>query len=94
MNKLQRMLAWFLIPRGFYCKGCPFWFKDGSRREQENGYCSYLGKGDWDINDEYPQLVEVKKRKADGSYKTEFVNKSELLPMSLLWDGCKECEKR
>jgi len=42
----------FRIPRGVYCyrgdKLCPFWSKDYNQPEQENGYCSYLGRGDWE----------------------------------------------
>jgi hypothetical protein len=98
MNKFQRFLARFLIPEGYYCHQfnnskivCPFWFKDKTRSEQESGYCSFLGKGDWDINDETPQLVEVERRQKDGTYKKMMVDKSEILPHSLLWNKCKEC---
>jgi len=94
MKKLQRLLAWFLIPKGYYCENCPFWFIDGGKPHQANGYCSYLGKGDWDINAEYPLQLEVSKRQSDGTYKKEFVDKSELLPLSLLWDKVRECSKR
>ena len=45
MNKIA---AWFLIPRGDYCSGCPFHFIDHGKEEQDNGYCSYLGQGDWE----------------------------------------------
>lgn len=45
------------IPKGSYCYDyrdgkefrCPHWSKDTSKPEQENGYCSYLGMGDWDL---------------------------------------------
>lgn len=94
MSKIQRLIAWFLIPKGYYCEGCPFWFLDSGRPKRENGYCSYLGKGDWDINAEYPDKLEVQKRQPDGTYKSELVDKSELMPMSLLWDKVKGCNKR
>ncbi len=94
MNKIQRLIAWFLIPKGYYCKGCPFWFRDKTRLKQESGYCSYLNKGDWDINAKVSDKVEVQKRQLDGTYKSELVDKSELMPISLLWDQVKECNKR
>ena len=51
------------IPYGMYCyeildvdiengkiniKLCPYWDRDEERPEQENGYCHYLGYGDWE----------------------------------------------
>ena len=31
------------------CLGmCPYWSRRDDRPEQENGYCSYLGWGDWE----------------------------------------------
>lgn len=39
------------IPPGGYCygkKNCPFWDKAENLREQNNGYCWWLMKGDWD----------------------------------------------
>lgn len=42
------------IPKGFYCYGingtCPYWHLNPLRGEQNNGYCSYLKRGDWDEN--------------------------------------------
>ena len=56
MNWLQRRLAWFLIPRGMYCHDgsnhnnvCPFWSVRMYYPYRENGYCSYLEKGDWEL---------------------------------------------
>lgn len=45
-----------VIPRGIYCYGyadgkynvCPFWSKSAHMGYQENGYCSFLSRGDWD----------------------------------------------
>jgi hypothetical protein len=98
MNKFQRFIAWFLIPKGFYCheagdrnKVCLFWFRNETKDEQENGYCSYLGRGDWNINEEYPEYIDGERRQLDGSYKKDKIHKSEFLPMSLLWDKCKAC---
>jgi hypothetical protein len=46
------------IPPGCYCYTyidnklyvCPFWHKAPDKREQENGYCAFLSKGDWEEN--------------------------------------------
>jgi hypothetical protein len=45
-----------VIPEGIYCHGmredkhyrCPYWSIDHTRPPQENGYCKFLGIGDWD----------------------------------------------
>jgi hypothetical protein len=87
MNRFQRFLARRLIPKGLYCDGCPFWFVDKTHPEQENGYCSYLGKGDWDLNAEIAEK-DVEVRYGD---KVEIMKYKDLPPSSLLWDGCKEC---
>lgn len=53
-----------LIPEGMYCykaqtidfetgrikiKVCPYWSFRKTKPAQENGYCKYLKKGDWQI---------------------------------------------
>jgi hypothetical protein len=51
-----------LIPRGPYCyrplkyengrlkiKPCPYHITARRRHYQENGYCSFIGKGDWEF---------------------------------------------
>jgi len=46
------------IPEGVYCYDydsgrfglCPFWSKSHLHEDQENGYCHYLGKGDWEMD--------------------------------------------
>jgi len=93
------------IPRGYYChdsknmdKICPYWRLDAVHtEEQENGYCEYLGKGDWDLNKEKTTIKESR-RQEDGTYKeTIYENTSwhDLgLTESLLWDQCKMCGKR
>jgi len=30
-------------------KVCPYWSLDPERPSQENGYCSFLKKGDWEL---------------------------------------------
>ena len=45
-----------LIPTGDYCYSlypkmvCPFWSIRKDKPEQMNGYCSYLGRGDWEVD--------------------------------------------
>jgi len=52
-----------IIPYGIYCYTsvgwedgvykvipCPYWSRRTDKPEQENGYCSYLGVGDWDLH--------------------------------------------
>lgn len=40
------------IPKGIYCYDengiCPFWDKSPDHPRQENGFCHFLGKGDWE----------------------------------------------
>ena len=75
------------IPTGIYCDGCKYYHRVPCLTEQENGYCEYLGKSDWDINREDDD-VDFEVRRGD----TVTIVKGKHLPnMSLLWDGCKEC---
>ncbi len=52
------------IPKGIYCytgigwdserniyriKNCPYWSIDKNPHTQENGYCSFLKQGDWEV---------------------------------------------
>lgn len=55
-----------VIPSGMYCytlisadflglgrlvtKKCPYWSKIEGRHPQEDGYCAYLEKGDWELD--------------------------------------------
>ena len=54
------------IPNGIYCytwfnsnddngyfahrNTCPYWSMKSDQPEQENGYCSYLERGDWEAD--------------------------------------------
>lgn len=52
-----------LIPHGPYCyraigiskdgsmrvECCPYWRRDESRPEYENGFCAFLNRGDWEV---------------------------------------------
>lgn len=87
------------IPKGVYCHGktrndiCPFWDIDETKSEQENGYCHYLQKGDWDLNPEYnaeSKITYSKDSEDVGKSITELFG--EHFPSSLLWDQCKECD--
>ena len=95
-----------LIPKGLYCytslkvnkEGnkfeivgiCPYYKKVKNKHTQENGYCSFLGKGDWDLNKEQKweriKIVDGKEEVIEEKSANEIG-----LPMSLLWDMCKEC---
>jgi hypothetical protein len=93
-----------LIPKGLYCysgscapgsktfKLCPYWSSKKNRPEQENGYCSYLGKGDWEINRE-KKIVIARVHQKDGSYKEVKEKYGPDRPsfFGILFDMCKEC---
>ena len=75
------------IPKGYYCDGCKYYHRLPCLPEQENGYCEYLGKSDWDLNREDDDRDFTVMRG-----KMKLIVKGKDLPnMSLLWDGCKEC---
>jgi len=84
MNKDKK-----LIPKGVYCydeKGvCPYWSLRKDKPYQFNGYCSYLEKGDWELNKKYVM------RGVWTNNKGEVVEGPKEFPLSLLWDQCKEC---
>ena len=98
--KITKKEALKNIPKGFYCytikKGkyinCPYWSKRKGRAEQESGYCSYLGEGDYERNRDkkikYALIYYKGKKKIRDKPKTaEEIG----LPMSLLFDQVKEC---
>jgi hypothetical protein len=96
------------IPYGMYCyhhEVCPFWtMKEGEYPKQEDGYCHYLQKSDWELNEESSDTAKIVYSK-DGSLTGMTVadleddndidpisGKKFHFPMSLLWDQCKECD--
>jgi hypothetical protein len=93
-----------VIPEGLYCYTlqddkeilCPYWGLDTKHLDyaQENGYCKYLEKGDWDLNEE-KRTIEESVRHPDGSYKTTIKKNTSWHKIGtlggLLWDQCKEC---
>jgi len=58
-RKIPREKNVDLIPKGLYCHGsgddfpsvyiCPYWDFNEAHPHQENGYCHFIGKGDWEI---------------------------------------------
>lgn len=90
-----------LIPKNtYYCYSailgkneelCPYWSKIGNIAEQESGYCSYLGKGDYELNREERFLEVLFKKKGKWATKKVKVDKDHPTFMSLIWDQIKEC---
>ncbi len=80
------------IPKGMYCyewvngkrNYCPYYKVIKNRPPYENGWCNYLEEGDIEIN----KKTEWKNNKTGETKTAREIG----LPMSLLWDGCKECE--
>ncbi len=97
------------IPKGNYCyfengENCPFWeLKTGEYPSGEDGYCHYLKKSDWDLNEIYQESTILLKSKdckeCEGKSVKELYefgvdpasNKKRHFQISLLWDECKEC---
>ena len=99
------------IPNGYYCyennrnTPCPFWdSKPGEYPHHEDGYCHYLQKSDWDLNEESDggKIIYVGDN-VDSSIisKTmdeliddeidEVSGKKIHFTTSLIWDQVKEC---
>lgn len=75
-----------LIPSGPYCyddRTCPYWDSNPSKHEQENGYCHYIEKGDWELNGE---MVLINQKTGEKMTPSEIG-----IPGGLLFDQCKEC---
>lgn len=81
-----------VIPKGPYCytydengeyKPCPYHRYIPDRPSQYNGWCDFLEKGDIELEKEMVFMNEKTEEETPGN---------ELpFPVSLLWDGCKEC---
>ena len=83
----MKKIAETLIPKGVYCMGCPYRSFKSYLPDQEDGYCAYLQQSDWDRNE---KAGKIKWR--DGKTgKISTITAPHEMPMSLLWDGCKEC---
>ncbi len=83
-----------VIPKGPYCYSgsrgrgkCPFWSISSEYPNQYNGYCAFLGKGDWNLGMDDP--IFGHKPSTGERWMTP---KSDVpIPINLLWDQCKEC---
>ena len=75
-----------VIPFGDYCyRGkyvCPYHRFIFDRPRQENGWCDYLGTGDYELN-----RTTLWTDSNGGTNTAEEIG----IPLSLLWDMCKEC---
>jgi hypothetical protein len=98
------------IPKGIYCydddgNDCPFWdLKLGEYPEQEEGYCHYLKKSDWELNETYQKstiLIHSETEPENVGKSIEELFKGSIdpvskkirhFPLSLLYDQCKECD--
>lgn len=96
MSWLKKLIAWFRIPNGPYCSGCPYWRPNIAPIETGDrtiAYCKYLDQTDLDIIQErLDNNVKLTDLKTGEELK---FTKEELIEMgfvSLLWDGCKMCE--
>jgi len=87
-----------VIPKGLYCytridgkhTRCPYWARLKDAKHQENGYCAFLEKSDWELNEEkyikeyWLGDEHIQLDRAYSSHEMGFCD-------SLLWDECKEC---
>jgi hypothetical protein len=89
--------AYWVIPEGPYCyfgsrnpacktyKECPYWDSIEGLHHQECGYCHFLGRGDYDKNnDESEIFTNVKTGEKVSAPDMPF-------GVGLLWDQVKEC---
>lgn len=96
---MKKKLSTKVIPKGLYCHDeedmtivCPYWSKKEKYDKHENGYCSYLKKGDYEINRE-PHVGVWTSFKDGKEEKTWEVKYDKKYPdnSSLIWDKVKEC---
>ena len=40
-------------PKGYRVDVCPYWDFDDEKPKQENGYCHFMKKGDWEIGETF-----------------------------------------
>ena len=87
-KKIKFCFNYFKIPKGEYCRHCPYWDLIDGLPHQESGYCHWLDIGDTDINnDNSREFKNVKTGK--------IITAPEMpIRVGLLWDGVKECNLR
>jgi hypothetical protein len=85
-----------VIPKGHYCSTyineykyeCPYWsFREG-HEEYEDGYCAYLGKGDYELNRERKYVMKRKDGTVIGEGTAFELGE---LKLSTLFDQVKMC---
>lgn len=92
----------YIPKKTFYCytytdgkrEVCPFWEYKEDLPIQENGYCHYLGKSDYELNEEYNRMPTTIWGRDEGTMENITIEEffgSAHFPSSLLWDMCKEC---
>jgi hypothetical protein len=84
------------IPYGYYCYDengvCPYWKRVKNRSKYENGFCDYLGYGDWDVNEKEVLTGQTKDPKTGKIIQLEKGTGHQLgLLFSTIWDQVKEC---
>ena len=70
-------------------KTCPYWRRIDHLHEQENGYCEYLKRGDYDRNNSDEIFMEIDPK--DNTVRKRWKAKEMPIGVGLLWDKCKEC---
>lgn len=98
-NKIQKLFAWFRIPKGQYCSRCPYYRSNIAPIKMGDGYmayCRYLNMTDLDIIKQFQNKdnsYTIKGTKGGNPFEVD-LDESEIILIgvgSLLWDGCKEC---
>ncbi len=97
------------IPVGVYCYDsnglCPFWeIRKNEYPHHENGFCKFLNKSDWDLNEEYNKTNKIiydKDNKLTGKTISELEDPDHIDEISgkkihwitsLIWNKVKSCD--
>ena len=99
MGKIKTLLLklFRVIPRGYYChfsdmsRVCRYWSVRDNLPYQENGYCTLLGKSDWDINEERGTVEITHFAQNPHREIRKSIESAHEYTVSLLFDQCKEC---
>ncbi len=78
----------------FYCHTdgdsndvCPYWSLRDDLPKNENGYCSFLGKSDWDLNEEQGTVKVTNK-----NHKSVTQENTHIFHVSMLFEKLRGCE--